>query len=129
MTQDQLVALGGVIDSIDTSGFDAGGKPVNNGWLKVFDLKLSYPFKIKDRFTIEPSAAVYNLFNFSNFDTNPFVILGSAAGIAGILDGSAGSINGTFKGDPRNGERAFQSSSSFGLGSPRQIEFGLRVVF
>jgi len=129
MTQDQLVALGGVIDSIDTSGFDAGGKPVSNGWLKVFDLKLSYPFKIKDRFTIEPSAAVYNLFNFSNFDTNPFVILGSAAGIAGILDGSAGSINGTFKGDPRNGERAFQSSSSFGLGSPRQIEFGLRVVF
>ncbi len=129
MTQAQLTALGGVIDSIDTSGFDSGLKPVNNGWLKVFDLKLAYPFKIKDRFTIEPSAAVYNLFNFSNFDTNPFVILGSAAGIAGILDGSPGSINGTFKGDPRNGERAFQSSSSFGLGSPRQIEFGLRVVF
>ncbi len=129
MTQDQLTLLGGVIDTVDTTGFDSGLKPVNNGWLKVFDLKLAYPFKIKDRFSIEPSAAVYNLFNFSNFDTNPFVILGSAAGIAGILDGSAGSINGTFEGDPRNGERAFQSSSSFGLGSPRQFEFGLRVVF
>jgi hypothetical protein len=129
LNQAQLTALGGVIDPIDTSGFDAGGKPVNNGWLKVFDLKLAYPFKIKDRFSIEPSASVYNLFNFANFDTNPFTILGSAAGIAGILDGSAGSINGTFKGDPRNSERAFQSSSSFGLGSPRQFEFGLRIVF
>jgi hypothetical protein len=128
-SKSQLASLGGVIDSIDTSLFDAGGKPVNNGWLKVFDLKLAYPIKIKDRFTIEPSAAVYNLFNFSNFDTNPFTILGSAAGIAGILDGSPGSVNGTIKGDPRNSERAFQSSSSFGLGSPRQFEFGLRIVF
>jgi hypothetical protein len=129
LTQSQLSSLGGVIDSVDTSLFDAGGKPVNNGWVKVFDLKLSYPIRIKDRFSIEPSASVYNLFNFANFDTNPFVILGSAAGIAGILDGSAGSVNGTIKGDPRNSERAFQSSSSFGLGSPRQFEFGLRIVF
>jgi hypothetical protein len=115
----QLQALGGVAETLDTSV----SNPAGNGWLKTFDLKVGMPIKIGEHFRLEPSASVYNLFNFVNFDVSPFNRLGS------VLDGSPGSVNGTPRSDLRVNERAAQSSSTFGLGSPRQLEFGLKIVF
>ncbi|MFL6439317.1 MAG: carboxypeptidase regulatory-like domain-containing protein [Terriglobales bacterium] len=120
-TQAQLVSLGGVADTLDPTQFVSD--PAGNGWLKVVDLKTSFPIKIRERFTIEPSAAVYNLFNFVNYNISPSTTLGN------ILDGSNGSVGGTPTNDPRNQFRATQTSSTFALGSPRQIEFGLRITF
>jgi hypothetical protein len=116
----QLQALGGVAETIDNKKVS---NPAGNGWLKTFDLKIGMPIKIGEHFRLEPSASVYNLFNFVNFDVSPSTRLGS------VLDASAGSVNGTPKSDLRVSERATQSSSTFGLGSPRQLEFGLKVVF
>ena len=120
-TQAQLIALGGVADSIDTSTFPAD--PAGNGWLKVIDLKTSFPIKIGEHFTIEPSAAIYNIFNFVNYNISPSNTL------TNLIDGSNGSVGGTPKSDPRNQFRATQTSSTFALGSPRQAEFGLRITF
>ena len=41
-----------------------------------------------DRFTIEPSMGIFNLFNFANFNLLPEVM-------TGLLNGSTQSLNGT----------------------------------
>ena len=126
-TQSQLVALGGVADTIDPSILAAN--PAGNDWLKVIDLKTAFPIKITERFTIEPSAALYNMFNFANRNISPTTALGN------LLDGGNGNVGGTPLGfapdgsDPRAGLRATQTSSTFAVGSPRQAEFGLRIIF
>jgi len=116
-TQAQLVSLGATTDTVSP----APAGEVGNDWLRIFDAKLSYPIKIKERFTIDPSVGIYNLFNFANFSISP------ANRLSGILSGLAGSVNGTTYSD--QGNRAGLGSGVFQLGSPRQIEFGLRFVF
>jgi hypothetical protein len=87
-------------------------------------MRVGIPIKFGERVTIEPSASFYNLFNFVNYDTNPSVRL------QGVLNGAEGTISGTPNTiEARVPERAFQSSGVFGLGSPRQMEFGLRITF
>src|SRR5689334_16043856 len=93
-TQAQLVALGGVADTLDPTQFVSD--PAGNGWLKVIDLKTSFPIKIRERFTIEPSAAIYNLFNFVNYNISPTTALGN------LLDGANGDVGATPTSDPRN---------------------------
>ncbi len=41
-----------------------------------------------ERFTVEPSVGIYNLFNFANFNLLPEVM-------SGLLNGSTQSLNGT----------------------------------
>jgi len=86
------------------------------------------------RLIIEPSVGFYNLPNFSNFNLPPNTM-------NGILFGAGnGSINGTTPGgahcDPNDsnacGNNAFRVGNGtgvYGLGSQRQIEFGLRFIF
>jgi hypothetical protein len=131
-TLGQLQALGGVAKQI-TLGTDENGDPIpanqvaGNGWLRVIDLKLAFPIKITERVRLEPSITAFNAFNFANLDVSPNNRLGS------VLDQSAGSVNGTSRifavNGGRNSERASQTSSLFGAGAPRQLEFGLRIVF
>ncbi len=116
-TQDQLVTLGAVMDSVPLAPVGE----VGNGWLKVFDMKIAYPIKIKERVTIEPSFDVFNLFNFANFANSPNTL------ISGILTGDAGSANGTVYKD--QGNRAGLGSGVFQVGAPRQMEFGIRLTF
>ncbi len=116
-TSAQLVTLGGVQQPLAL----APAGQVNLGWLKVMDLKASWPIKVKDTFTIEPGVSFFNLFNFANFDgPNNF--------LSGVLDGSVGSLNGTTAAD-RSSNRIGVGSGAFGLGSPRVVEFGLRIAF
>jgi len=97
---------------------------VGLGWLRAFDLKLSWIGKIPvgdHIIEIEPSAGLFNLFNFANFDLPPNTL-------SGLLTNTAGSINGTtYAGRVNN--RVGIGTGVYGLGAPRVAEFGLRVGF
>jgi hypothetical protein len=118
-TEAQLVALGATADLVPL----APAGQVDNGWLKTMDLKVGWPVRIGERFTIEPSVAFFNVFNFANFDspTNQ---------MTPTLSGAGGSINGTTS-NPivRNANRIGIGTGVNSVGSPRAVEFGLRLTF
>jgi hypothetical protein len=64
-TQAQLVSLGAVVPTIPAPLSNNAGNPM----YKDVDTVLTWPIKLKERFTIEPSVGVFNLFNFANFGT------------------------------------------------------------
>lgn len=120
MSLAQLQALGGVAPTVPV--------PVANEadftWLRAMDLKISWRHTFHERFTVEPNVGIYNLANFSNFNLPPTTMLS-------FLDGNPGSVNGTSKSDPStyNAFRVGNGTGVYGLGAPRQIEFGLRLIF
>jgi len=98
--------------------------PPNNvglGWLHTFDASLSWPLRIRDRFTVEPRISAFNIFNAANFDS-PGNLLG------GILNGTAGQANGATSAS-RTSNRIGFGSGVFAQGAPRQVEFGLKISF
>jgi hypothetical protein len=122
MTAAQLVALGGAPQAIPLLPPD----PASLAWLRAFDLTVSYHHSFfNERLTITPSVGIFNLFNFVNFDA-PLNIL------SGSLTGSAGSINGTSN-DPSSAvyrsDRIGTGSGVFAFGSPRAIEWGMKLNF
>jgi len=82
--------------------------------------RLAWEGKIKERLTISPSVGFYNLFNFANFD-----LPGNA--LTGSLAGSSGSINGTS--NATRPDRVGVGTGVFAQGSPRVVEFGLKLSF
>src|ERR1035438_7288877 len=93
----------------------------NYSWLKTVDTTLAWTYIFKERVTIKPSVGIYNLFNFVNFDLPTRMM-------SGLLNGSTGSVNGTdYNG--HFGNRVGAGTGVYTLGSPRQIEFGLKVIF
>lgn len=119
MTADELIALGAVADSVPLAPPDQA----NLDWMKSIDLKMSWPIRIREGMSLEPSVGFYNLFNFANFDS-PSTLM------SGVLTGSGGHINGTPKrGADRDSNRIGTGSGVNTSGSARQIEFGLRFVF
>jgi hypothetical protein len=117
LSRSQLVRLGADLPSIQ------GPLPgvANLAWLQTFDLSLSRPFKIADRFVLEPSVSAFNVLNFANFD-------GPGNRLGGALSGAVGTINGTAASD-RTANRIGPGSGVFSLGAPRQFQFGLKVTF
>jgi hypothetical protein len=117
MTTQNLIDLGGVAPTLPL----APAGQVNLSWLETFDTTFAWTYNIKDRVTIKPSIGLYNLFNFVNFDLPTSMM-------SGLLTGQTGSINGTdYAGHFTN--RVGAGTGVYTLGSPRQIEFGLKVVF
>jgi hypothetical protein len=115
-TQAQLLALGAHPGQLPTVPAD---QPEMSG-LRAFDLTLAWQGRIKERLTVTPSVGFYNLFNLSNFDLPSNALTGS-------LTGAPGSINGTHSSD-RN-DRVGVGTGVFALGSPRVVEFGLKITF
>jgi len=74
-----------------------------------------------ERFSVEPSMSIYNLFNFANFNLLPEVM-------TGLLNGSTQSLNGTTASN-QGSLRVGNGTGVYSLGSPRQLEFGLRLTF
>jgi hypothetical protein len=116
-TLQQLQALGGVAQPI---ALPPPGE-VNTSTLRDFDVRFSWVHKFGERFSIEPSCGLFNVFNFSNFDLPPNVI-------SGLLNGSAGSVNGTTQAN-RVSNRVGLGTGVYALGAPRQIEFGMTINF
>jgi hypothetical protein len=128
MSLTELQALGGVIGgSVTSCGSTfcplqlAPPGAVGQAWLKTFDFGLSWAYRVKERVELRPGVTFFNVFNFANFD-------GPAAPFSSILDGSAGSPNGTTNPQP-NGLRLGLGSGVNALGAPRQIEFTLKLNF
>ena len=117
LSRSQLQQLGGDLPSIANPLPGA----VNLGWLRTFDVTLARPFRMGDRFVVEPSISAFNVLNFANFD-------GPGNRLSGVLNGAAGSINGTSAED-RVANRVGPGSGVYTLGAPRQIQFGVRLTF
>jgi hypothetical protein len=121
MTQSDLIALGGVYNGgtqLPLAPFDQ----VNYPWLKAFDATVAWSHSFFDgRLTIKPGVGFFNLPNFANFDL-------PASMMSGLLTGSTGSINGTnYAGQLVN--RVGVGTGVYTLGSPRETEFSLKIVF
>jgi len=122
MTAAQLFSLGGVMQPISLAPPNEAGM----GWMKDFDLSLSWAFKYKEHFELRPGVSFFNLFNFANFDApnNP---------LSGFLNPqsvtpSPGAVN-TTPGRQPNGNRLGLGSGVFGLGAPRVTEFTIKLSF
>jgi len=94
------------------------GQVMNDSFINT-DMRLSWVFKPTSRlesFTIEPSIGFFNLFNVANYHP-----------LGGELNGGAGFANGTVQGDRT--DLITNGSGVFSFGSPRALEWGLRISF
>jgi hypothetical protein len=119
-TSPQLTQLQAVADTLPLAPTDQ----MDMSWVHAFDAKFTWPIKIGDKFSIEPSVGVYNLFNFSNYNS-------ISNYLSGFLSGASGSINGTALSDKatRDSLRVGAGTGVNTAGAPRQIEWGLRFTF
>jgi len=128
----QLQALGGVAPCVQggsinspncTLQFAPNGQE-NLGSLRDFDLKLQWTYQVELKshtISFQPGVGFFNLFNFSNFDLPPNVLVGA-------LSATPGSINGTTAAE-RVTNRVGAGTGVFNLGAPRAMEFGMRITF
>ena len=123
MTNADMASLNWVMPTLPSVAPGAMGFP----WLKSMDFKAAWPIKIKERITVEPSASIFNIFNFSN------AFLPGNLPSASLVDGGNGLIApnavGGVTGSGLTPYRASFQSGTYALGAPRQFEFGLRVEF
>ncbi|MBV9341819.1 MAG: hypothetical protein JO159_13150 [Acidobacteria bacterium] len=129
-----LVRMGGVLQPLAAPVLDVAGL----GWLKTFDVKLSWQHTLGDRFSIEPSVGVFNFFNFSNFDLPGNTQGGILSFGAGSLSPSAtpqqlqstvGGTSADLKSISGRTNRASLQSGLNGQGAPRSIEWGVKISF
>jgi hypothetical protein len=113
----QLQALGGVQPTVQPAPVDEAGM----GWLRVFDLNLNWVYKVREKVEVQPGVSFFNVMNFANFD-------GPSNPLSGALSGAPGSLNGT-SGEQPSSNRLGLGSGVFGLGSPRVMEFSLKLNF
>jgi hypothetical protein len=124
MTPSDMAALGWVMPTIDSVAVNAPGIP----WFKSMDLKFAWPLPVKGRFTIEPSASVFNVFNFWNaFLPGNLPNASLLPGVNGLLAPTA--VGGVVPGSSLTPFRASLQSGTYAMGTPRVFEFGLRINF
>jgi hypothetical protein len=132
MTQGDLTALGWVMPTLGSVAPGALGIP----WLKSMDLKASWPIKIKEHVMVEPSASVFNVFNFANAflpgnlpGTSLVPSDPTCAPNCGKTPLAPNVVGGVTRGSSLTPFRASFQSGTYALGAPRQFEFGLRISF
>jgi hypothetical protein len=127
-----LERMGAVVQPLASPVQDVAGL----GWLKTFDLRLSWEHRVRERFTITPSIGLFNVLNFANFDA-----LGNTQN--GFLNFGAGSLfqsatlvqpQNTVGGSSPGGFRVRSNRTTLGsgmsaAGAPRSVEWGLKISF
>jgi hypothetical protein len=96
------------------------------------DLRLGRPFQVGERVKMEPTVAIFNVFNWANFG-------GAGNQLSGVLNGAPGSSlnNASSAGYCGNStsfctsrlDRVLPGSGTYANGAPRQMEFGVRITF
>jgi len=126
---DQLQSLGGVKQILATPPANEAG----NSMYKEMSMVLSWPIKIKERFTIEPSISAFNVFNFANFGRLTGFLTAPGANAFGAGGSVTGTLNSHSGADTNtadlNAIRTGTGSGVFAAGASRQVEFGLRISF
>ncbi|HTC48335.1 MAG TPA: carboxypeptidase regulatory-like domain-containing protein [Candidatus Aquilonibacter sp.] len=127
-TQAELTQLGAVMPVINP----APPNEAQDDWLRDLDLSLNWTYKVKERLELQPQLSFFNVPNFSNFDAPKNTLSGvlSLAGQPGLpaQTPTVGTANGTSGVQP-NSLRVGLGSGVFGLGSPRVLEFSLKMSF
>jgi hypothetical protein len=121
----QLNAAGGVPGTgpLPLVGSDARFSDSFNS----FDLRVSHPFKIKERVSVEPIVEAFNLFNVTN-------VLGVSnvnySGFSNVLvrDSNDASSPGFLR-SSSFGRAVTTAGGVFGSGGPRAFQFAARVIF
>ena len=124
MTSADMTALGWVMPQLPSVAPGA----VDFGWLKDLTLKATWPIKIGERFSVEPSVSMFNIFNFANS------FLGGNVPLAQLTpDPTTGLLASNVVGGVTRQNilpfRATFGSGTYASGAPRQFEFGLKVDF
>jgi len=101
----------------------------SNPGFKSLDAAISWPLRVRDRISIEPSARFYNVLNFANFLPVSGQLAYYYAGPGQPVAAGAGSANGTPPGPARDVLRLGSGSGVYNYGTPRQMEFGVKITF
>jgi hypothetical protein len=120
---DQLTRLGGVLEPLSTA-------PVNqasNDILRTWDVTLGRTIHAGERFSVRPTFAAFNIINAVNYNNRTGA--NGANVIGGQLNGQPGSPNGTAGHISEQNYRVSAGSGVYAEGSPRQMEFGLKLNF
>jgi hypothetical protein len=115
-TAAQLKALGAVTPTLPLA---PAGEVALSPYIDT-DLNVGYVFHAGERISFEPTVAIYNLFNYANYDA-------PGNTLSGVLNGLAGSVNGTTPALRTN--RTLFGSGVYAFGGPRAVEFGLKINF
>ena len=124
LTPAQLSDLGGVMQPL---AVPAPGQ-VGLAWLKSLDLRASWNFKIRERFSIQPSVAFFNALNFANFDGANNTLSATLESLNPQIPNPGPAANNTTSRSGL-GTRTGFGTGVFGLGAPRALEFGLHLTF
>jgi len=105
----------------------SGPHQVGNAPLFTFDMTIAYevkPIKAWESFRIQPQVTFFNLFNHPNYND-------ALSLLAETIDANEGSINQVTSAQRRQDRVGFigLGSGAFAFGSPRTVEFGLKVSF
>jgi len=123
LTNADMTTLNWVMPTLGNVAPDATGFP----WLRSMDIRAAWPIKLRERITIEPTASIFNVFNFSNaFLPGNLPSASLFSGANGLL---APNAVGGVAGSGLTPYRASFQSGTYALGAPRQFEFGLTVSF
>jgi hypothetical protein len=132
-TGQQLISLGAYSPLIESApGQALPGHYAQATWLKTMDLKLSRPFQVGERVTVEPNFAAFNIFNWANFGGPGNQLSGIMNGAPGTSMNNASSAGYCGSSTPLCSsrlDRVLPGSGTFANGAPRQLEFGVRFTF
>ncbi len=124
-TQQQLTALGALTPTVQPA-------PSGNVGLSprfTTDMYVSWLLHpnrvfhgVAERVVVEPQIALFNVFNFQNYDPGGNTL-------SGVLSGAVGSVNGTTKSNRTNLVAPGSASGVNWYGVPRQWQFGVKLTF
>ena len=110
--------------------------PAGLGWFKTVDIRLGWVHRFGDRIEIVPSVGLFNAFNFANFDlpgnTQNGVLNFGASSSSAWATGlqPQNTVGGTsVNGVTGRSNRASLFSGMSSTGSPRSVQWGIRISF